>query len=62
MLWSKVAPLSPTAKGNDSTDGDSGSGGNARLQSKVGYGFAAFSGNAVITPYGILTPLSQQGF
>ena len=54
QLWSEVAPPFPTAKGEGSADGDGGNGSNARLESEVGYGFAAFSGNAVITPYAAL--------
>ena len=48
QLWSEVAP--PFAATGDSGN-DTASNGAVRLDSEVGYGFAAFNGNALITPY-----------
>ena len=61
QLWSEIAPPFPTAQG-DATADASGDSGNStastdamRLEGEIGYGFAAFNGNAVITPYGGLS-------
>ena len=49
QLWSEVAP--PLAAAGQ---GDSGNG-TVRLETEIGYGVAAFNGNAVVTPYGGLS-------
>ena len=53
QLWSEVAPPFPAAAGDSGNrDGSGGDGNGAvRLEGEIGYGFAAFSGNAVISPY-----------
>ena len=62
QLWSEIAPPFPTAQGDGTADASGNTASNSttsndamRLESEIGYGFAAFSGNAVITPYGGLS-------
>ena len=51
QLWSEIAP--PFVAADDNSNAASNDA--MQLEGEIGYGFAAFSGNAVITPYGGLS-------